>query len=73
MASHTHGGDAPQLRLRALTGIYYILGGLVLVALVTKAQKGFLPEGIATQIGHNSESVCLALAVAATVQFARPA
>ncbi len=40
--------------------------------LVTKAQKSLLQEGIATQTGHNSEVFALAIAVAATIQFARP-
>lgn len=55
-----------------MTYLYFIGGGLVLLALVTKFQKSFLPEGIATQIGHNSEAVCVALAVGLTIQFARP-
>lgn len=72
MTTETSGGSAPQGSLRALSFSFYIVTGLVLLALVTKFQKTFLPDGIATQIGHNSESFCLALAVAATIQFARP-
>jgi hypothetical protein len=58
--------------VRAWSALYYIGCVLVLLALVTKFQKSFLPGGIATQIGHNSESFALALAVGATIQFARP-
>jgi len=52
--------------------VYYAGMALILLVLVTKAQTHFLPLGIAKQIGHNSESFALGLAVAATIQFARP-
>ncbi len=51
---------------------FYFGASLVLLVLVTKFQQTFLPEGLATQIGHNSEAFALALAVGATIQFARP-
>lgn len=55
-----------------IRSVYYLGLALVLLALVTKAQTQVLPMGIAKQIGHNSESFALALAVAATIEFARP-
>ena len=57
---------------RVVTIGFYLGCSLVLLALVTQLQKSVLPEGIATQIGHNSETLALALAVVATIQYARP-
>ncbi len=51
---------------------YYLGIGLTLLALVTKAHTVVLPMGIAKQIGHNSEALALALAVAVVVEFIRP-
>ncbi len=51
---------------------YYLGLGLALLALVTKAHTVVLPMGIAKQVGHNSEALALALAVAVVVEFARP-
>lgn len=57
---------------RVVTTIFYLGCSLILLALVTRLQQGFLPDEIATQVGHNSETFALALTVGATIQFARP-
>ena len=62
----------PATSARTVTIAFYALCSLVLLALVTKAQKDFLPSVFATQLGHNSESFALALAVGVTIQFLRP-
>ncbi len=67
-ASENRTVDVP----RVVTLGFYLGCSLVLLALVTRLQKTFLPEGIANQIGHNSETFLLALTVVATIQFARP-
>jgi len=43
-----------------------------LLVLVKITQQSVLGEEMAAQTGHNSEVFALALAVAATIQFARP-
>ena len=59
------------MTLRVRSVIFYALASLALVLLVTKAQKEFLPAGLATQIGHNSEALLFALLVAAEIQILR--
>jgi hypothetical protein len=58
-----------QTKIRMVA--FYVAMIAVLIVLVTKAQKSFLPEGLATQIGHNSESFLFAALVAAEVQVLR--
>ncbi len=52
---------------------FYGATSLLLLAITTGLLKAVLPSGLATQIGHNSESLALALLVCATIQFVRPA
>jgi hypothetical protein len=57
---------APGGLVRAWSVVFFAVMAAVLLVLVTKAQTSFLPEGMATRIGHNSEVFALAiLAVAA--------
>ena len=51
--------------------VFYVLTAATLLLLVTKTQKQFLPGGIATQIGHNSEAFLFALLVVAQIQILR--
>lgn len=44
---------------------FYGVLTLALVVLVTRSQHSFLPEGLASQIGHNSEALLFALLVCA--------
>ena len=59
-------------RGRTIAVVFYGGLALALLCLVTKVQQEVLPSGLASQIGHNSEALALALAVSATIQFARP-
>ena len=52
---------------------FYGATSLLLLAIVTKQLDTVLPHGLATQIGHNSESLTFALLVCATIQYVRPA
>ena len=72
MANSLNSGTRSAAVARATTVVFYIGASIVLLVLVTKTQKSLLEEGIANQTGHNSEVFALALAVAATIQFARP-
>lgn len=57
---------------RLLQVAYYPVLTLALVALVVKAQSLVLPAGLSSQIGHNSEALCFALLVCASIDFVRP-
>ena len=57
--------------VRARSAVFYVVMAVGLVVLVTKAQKQFLPEGLATQIGHNSEALLFAILVSAEIQALR--
>lgn len=57
---------------RGLVLAFYAVFGVAMVVLVTRFQANFLPGGLSAQIGHNSESFMLALAVVPTVLHARP-
>ncbi len=59
------------MSIAARSAIFYSVTGVALLMLVTKAHKSVLPEGIASQIGHNSEALLFALLVAAQVQLLR--
>ena len=72
MAHSLNSGTRSAAATQAIIIGFYVGASLVLLVLVTKAQKTLLQDGIATQTGHNSEVFALALAVAATIQFARP-
>jgi len=72
MAHSLNSGTRSAAGAHATTIGFYVGASIVLLVLVTKAQKTILQDGIATQTGHNSEVFALALAVAATIQFARP-
>jgi len=72
MANSLNSGTRPTAVAKVVTIAFYVGAAIVLLVLVTKTQKSILEEGIATQTGHNSEVFALALAVAATIQFARP-
>jgi hypothetical protein len=58
-------------RASSRAAIFYVGMGLLLLVLVTKFQANFLPSGLSSQIGHNSESVVLAIVVAAEIQLLR--
>lgn len=58
-------------KLSARSAVFYVLMVVVLLVLVTKAQKHFLPGFLATEIGHNSEAFVFALLVAAEIQLRR--
>ena len=72
MADSLNSGTRSAAATQAATIGFYLGASIVLLVLVTKAQKSILQDGIATQTGHNSEVFALALAVAGTIQFARP-
>lgn len=57
-------------RVRTIAFYVVLLAGLVLI--VTRALPKLLPRGLATQIGHNSESLLFALTFCALVQFLLP-
>jgi hypothetical protein len=61
-----------RLRVRGFTVAFY--GGLaaILALIWLEALDLVLPEGIAEQVGHNSEGILLALLLAGWVQFVRP-
>lgn len=55
-----------------LIGLLFFGGlGLALALIVTGAHATFLPSGLASQIGHNSEALALALLVAALIHVYR--
>ncbi len=56
---------------RARSAVFYVVMAVGLLLLVTKTQKQFLPGGLATQIGHNSEALLFALLVSAEIQVLR--
>jgi hypothetical protein len=72
MVNSLNSGTRTAAAAQGTTIGFYLGTSLVLVMLVTKAHKSLLQEGIANQTGHNSEVFALAIAVAATIQFARP-
>jgi hypothetical protein len=72
MASSLSSGTGSATATQATTISFYLAASIVLLMLVTQAQQSLLPEGTAAQTGHNSEAFALALAVGATIQFARP-
>jgi hypothetical protein len=53
--------------VRAWSGVYFAANALILLLLVTKAQTHFLPQGLATRIGHNSEVFALAIMLGAAI------
>lgn len=57
---------------RARRGLFYAVVAGSLALLVTKTHALFLPAGLASQIGHNSEALLFALLVAAQIQYVRP-
>ena len=56
---------------RLRMAVYYAAMLVILLLLVTKTQKQFLPEGIATQIGHNSEAFLFAILIPLEIQILR--
>lgn len=58
-------------RASVRSAIFYVVTAVALLLLVTKTQKQFLPAGVATQIGHNSEALLFAILVAAQIQILR--
>lgn len=58
---------------RTRTGGYYVVVVGALLLIVTKSLPKLLPHGIATQIGHNSESLLFAVGFCGIAQFALPA
>jgi hypothetical protein len=52
--------------------LFYVVTGAVLLVLVTKRQHDFLPPGVSSQVGHNSEIFALALLMCPIVQFGVP-
>lgn len=60
------------LRPGVRSAIFYALGLLVCLMTIFGVFATFLPNGLATQIGHNREAVLLALLLAADIQYLRP-
>ncbi len=58
-------------RTSARVAIFYVVMAVGLLVLVTKFQANFLPSGMSSQIGHNSEALVLAIVVAAEIQLLR--
>jgi hypothetical protein len=58
-------------RTSSRAAIFYVGMALLLLVLVTKFQANFLPSGLSSQIGHNSESVLFAIIVCAEIQLLR--
>ena len=58
-------------RTSARVAIFYVVMAVGLLVLVTKFQANFLPSGLSSQIGHNSEALVLAIVVAAEIQLLR--
>ena len=56
----------------ARSAMFYGVLTLALVILMTKAQTHVLPAGLASQIGHNSETLLFAILVCLEIQFFRP-
>lgn len=61
----------PMGAARTRSIVFYALVAAALLVLVTKTQQGFLPAGLARQIGHNSEALLFAGLVAAQLQVLR--
>jgi hypothetical protein len=59
-----------HIRVRSLT--FYIVVAIALLILIFKLHYLFLPGSLAVRIGHNSESLGLALLFCALVQYVRP-
>ena len=55
-----------------LTVAFYALVALVLAGILLQFLPLFLPDALATRIGHNSEGLLLALIIAGWIQFVRP-
>lgn len=51
---------------------FYALVAVGLLILVTKAQERALPDGLSSQLGHNSEALCFALLVGLSIEVVRP-
>ena len=58
-------------RASSRAAIFYVVMAAGLVVLVTKFQANFLPGGLSSQIGHNSEAILFAIVVAAEIQLLR--
>ncbi|UYM06543.1 hypothetical protein [Solicola gregarius] len=58
---------------RSKTVVFYVAVFALFALIVGKQLSTILPAGVASQIGHNSESLCFALLVCAMIQFLRPA
>lgn len=58
-----------SVRLRGL--VFYALVGAALVVLMTRLQQSFLPAGLASQVGHNSEALLFAMLVCGGIQVRR--
>ncbi len=58
-------------RTSSRAAIFYVVMTVGLVVLVTKTQANFLPAGLSSQIGHNSEALLFAIVVAAEIQLLR--
>ncbi len=58
-------------RTSTRSAIFYVGAALLLLVLVTKTQANFLPAGLSSQIGHNSEAILFAIVVAAEIQLLR--
>lgn len=58
---------------RSKTVVFYVAVFALLALIVGKQLSTVLPGSVASQIGHNSESLCFALLVCAMIQFLRPA
>jgi hypothetical protein len=56
---------------RARSVGFYLLAATALLVLVTRAQRLVLPDGLATQVGHNSEAFLFAILVCAEIQLLR--
>ena len=61
-----------QLRVRGFTLAFYGGLGAVLALVWLEALDRVLPDGIAEQIGHNTEGILLVLLLAGWIQFVRP-
>ena len=70
MSHHTHVAATPRAHRvsePAVSVTFYVVTAVVLLVLVTKAQRLVLPEDLAVHIGHNSEVLALALLLAAAL------
>jgi hypothetical protein len=63
----------PQARQRTVwTVAFYVGVATVFAGILLQLFPMFLPDSVASRIGHNSEALLLALIIAAWVQFVRP-